>query len=254
MKAETANQFKFHFLSDLHLGSSHEPNFLLFLNYLKSLSEKKVTHLFLLGDIFDLWVGDQKYFVEKYKPIVEELKSLSKSGVEIHYFEGNHDFLFRNFWQKEVGVYVYDGPQRLEICGLNLLLAHGDQIDKDDIGYIRLRKFFRSGLAKFIVFNLPEVITRKVGEFADKKSHGQNLRDPEDKKRVVNLVRKYAETSYKNMPFDYCFTGHFHVKDEYCVIDSAKSINLGTWLDEPSFYEVTSNSSKFITLNKATSS
>ena len=246
MKEEIAKaNYKFHFVSDLHLGSDSEPNFLLFLNYLESLPQKKVTHLFLLGDIFDLWVADQKFFIQKYQSIVNEIKSLVERGVEVHYFEGNHDFHLKKYWQDEVGVYIYEEPQRLQIANVNLLLAHGDQIDQEDIGYLRLRKFFRSGFAKFVAFYLPGVITRKLGAFADKKSTGHYVRSEEQKKRLIGLIRNFAQVSYEQMPYNYCLTGHVHIKDEYSVNENAKSINLGTWLDEPSFYQIDPESSQF---------
>ena len=49
-------------------------------------------------------------------------------------------------------------------------------------------------------------------------------------------------------PYHYCFTGHFHLRDEYTSGD-AKAINLGSWLDQPGYYEVTSSESKFYNLS-----
>ena len=220
---------------------------LLFKKYLKSVITNKVTHLFLLGDIFDLWVANQKYFINQYAQIIDEIKKIKKAGIEIYYFEGNHDLHLKKFWQGELGCKVYDAPERLSLHGVNLMLAHGDQIDLDDIGYIRLRKFFRSWPMKIVAHILPGFIVRKIGEAADKKSHGHYLRENPNKERIINLIRGYAEKEMAIKPYDYCLTGHFHVRDEH-TIGEAKAINLGTWLDKPGYYQITATENRFYDL------
>ena len=86
---------KAYFLSDLHLRSSEESNsqkLLLFLRHLQE-NPESFSHLFLVGDIFDLWIHSHKYFIDKYSEIVEAIRAVVDSGNEVHYFEGNQ-FLY----------------------------------------------------------------------------------------------------------------------------------------------------------------
>ncbi len=246
MKVEV-NNYKFQFVSDLHLGSVSEPNFLLFKKYLQSVVDNKVTHLFLLGDIFDLWVANQKYFINQYSEIIKEIRKIISSGIEVHYFEGNHDLHLKKFWQEELGCKVYVSPQRMTIHGVSLLLAHGDEIDLEDTSYIRLRKFLRSWPMKLLAHILPGFIVKKIGEYADRNSHGHYLRDNRDDDRIIKLIRGYASDEIKKSPYHFCFTGHFHLRDEFNV-GEAKAVNLGSWLDKPGYYQITNSESKFYDL------
>jgi UDP-2,3-diacylglucosamine hydrolase len=75
------------FVSDIHIDSMQDPKARDFLAFLNTLTEDRpATHLFLVGDIFDLWVGPHQYFVDRFEPIVQRLRQLVNSGVEVHYF------------------------------------------------------------------------------------------------------------------------------------------------------------------------
>ncbi len=247
IKAET-KPFKFHFVSDIHLGSRREPNFLLFKAYLQSLESKNVTHLFLMGDIFNLWVANHRYFIDEYIELIDEIKKQAQAGLEVHYFEGNHDFHLRQFWQNELGVFVYDSPQRLDVNGVRLYLAHGDEFDASDINYLRLRVFFRSPMMTFLAHHLPGVVVRAIGQKAEQKSHGHYLRENKNEKKIIQLLRNFAKAEYQVSNYDYLIAGHFHIRDEYKVNNKAKAINLGTWLEAPGVYEITSERAHFIDL------
>ncbi len=63
-----------YFVSDLHIGSPSDSRARLFLEFLKNLGGgEDASHLFLMGDIFDLWVAAHSYFVDKYQPITDEI-------------------------------------------------------------------------------------------------------------------------------------------------------------------------------------
>src|SRR3954468_461239 len=131
---------KAYFLSDLHLKSMQERNSQTLLRFLRSVHEEQlslnrkestvssndnilsVAHpfkhnsIFLVGDIFDLWIGKHKYFVNKFRPIVDALRECEAAGVEIHYFEGNHDLYLKQFW-KELGIFTHEDALLVELDG-----------------------------------------------------------------------------------------------------------------------------------------
>jgi len=115
------------FVSDIHIESMKDKKARALLAFLNSLGQtRKATHLFLVGDIFDLWIGPHEFFVNKFEPIVERLKELNQAGVQIHYFEGNHDLHLRKFWQGQIGIQVHAGPQRFQLGSLTVHVEHGD--------------------------------------------------------------------------------------------------------------------------------
>ena len=133
-----------YFVSDLHLTTAEDPRTRLFERFLDDVAgDQQATHLFLLGDIFDLWIGSHDYFAQRFQRIVSAIDALRRRGIEIHYFEGNHDLHLQQFWEEKLSVNVHPGPISIEIAGRRLRLEHGDQMDPDDRGYIFLRWLLR---------------------------------------------------------------------------------------------------------------
>lgn len=159
------------FVSDVHLDWKQEPRCRLFLDFLKKLEDKEdVTHLFMVGDIFDLWVGDHHYLRQQYSQIISALVTLKDRGVEIHYFEGNHDLHLSRFWQKELGFAVHKGPEIFKLGPYQIRVEHGDEVDPDDRGYLFLRWFLRTSPMRFLAFHLPGFLLKQLGEWASRQS------------------------------------------------------------------------------------
>ena len=124
------------FVSDVHLGSLSEPRSILFLNFLKDLKkDSELTHLFLVGDIFDLWIGRHSYFRKKYRDVIDAIIALKNQGVEIHYFEGNHDLYLKDFWGADLDIFVYAEKHEFKLGETLVRVEHGDQMDPEDRGY-----------------------------------------------------------------------------------------------------------------------
>lgn len=229
-----------YFVSDLHLTSSDDPRTRTFLKFLRelhsaSLSGDGPSHLFLVGDIFDLWIGSHDYFVARFREVVDAIRDLVRDGIEVHYFEGNHDLHLTKFWQVEVGARVHADATDFELAGLLVRVEHGDLINPDDKGYLFLRKLLRSKGMTAIALGLPSRIVSALGEKAsrasrDYTSHAKSL--PED--RIQNLIRTHAERVATEKKFDLIITGHVHVRDDREIDIGARkirSVNLGSWFD-----------------------
>lgn len=243
-----------YFVSDIHLKTSTESNsekLLLFLHSLGS-AERPCTHLFLVGDIFDLWIHDHSYFVEKFKKVVDAIKELVARGIEVHYFEGNHDLHLVNFWQQEVGVKVHEGPEFFNLSDKVIRVEHGDFMNPDDKAYLRLRKVLRSLPMTVLAKNLPGSLVRSIGERASKASRQYTSNQKSlHASKVRKFMHEYSEQVFKDKPYDYLITGHTHVRDEYVVTGngrSALSINLGSWFDDQKALLIDQQGHRFIDL------
>ena len=119
-----------YFLSDIHLKNLDQPDAHLLVGFLEDVGARvQATHLFLVGDIFDYWLGGHEYFIRKFSPIVDHLRRIVASGVEVHYFEGNHDLYLRDFWQDRMGVRVHGRSHLFQLEGLKVRVEHGDLVD-----------------------------------------------------------------------------------------------------------------------------
>lgn len=233
------------FLSDLHLRSMEERNGQTLLRFLVSLESLPMPpDVFLLGDIFDLWVSDNKVFIKRYEPLIKCLKKIKSRGAKIYYFEGNHDMHLAGFWQENLGAEVYIGPRSFEVAGLRIRCEHGDELNREDKAYLRLRAVLRSPALQFLAHTLPGFFWDAFGQRWSRHSRQQSSgtgadetgapKDREDRIRAV--IRAHAERVWEEDPFDLIITGHMHVVDEWTFEKSGKkitSINLGSWLQAP---------------------
>lgn len=226
------------FLSDIHLKDAEERNGKILLRFLRSLlaQNPKEVHLFLLGDIFDLWVGGHDYFAEKFSDLVGALKDLKSAGASITFIEGNHDMHIENFFQKKLGIDVFVEAQYFRFDGITVRCEHGDKININDIAYKRYRAFVRNPLVKQLAIHLPGRFWNYVGEKASKKSRSisANYR-VKNEESLITMIRNHVEVAYQQGPFDFIISGHMHVFDDHVVNvngRSVRSVNLGSWFEE----------------------
>lgn len=233
------------FISDLHIKDINERNGIILLRFLNFLAEQKnpeKNQLFLLGDIFDLWISGHSAFSRKYQPIVEACQKLKALGTRVIYFEGNHDVHIDEFWTRKLGIEVYVEARYFEIDGSTFRLEHGDLINQNDRTYLKYRGIIRNPWVEQVGHIIPGEFWDWVGLRASKKSRHSSSKYRKDRMHeLVTMVREHAKKVYHERPFDFIITGHMHVFDDYEFAihqSSARSINLGSWLEAPNALEV----------------
>jgi len=226
------------FVSDLHLVAEDDARGRLFLELLERIRcDEKTTHLFLLGDIFDLWLADHDYFVTRFPAVLAALTALRERGIELHYFEGNHDLHLERFWARRMGFKVHPGPFETRLGDLRVRLEHGDEMDPEDRGYLFLRWLLRTPPIRFLLLHLPGSAVAWLGERASAHSRDYTSnRKSVSAAAAVEKIRVHARKVHQLQPFDLIISGHVHVRDD-AVIHSdhgeARSVNLGSWFDRP---------------------
>lgn len=226
------------FLSDLHLKTSDERNGQILLRFLVSLeTQERPPDVFLLGDIFDLWVSDHAVFVRRFEPILSSLRRLREKGSAIVYFEGNHDMHLARYWENVLAADVRTGPGIFEIGGLRVRCEHGDEINRDDVWYLRLRAILRHPVLEWMGHNLPGVFWDGLGQRWSRASRARSsVERIEREARIRQMLRQHAETSWDEDPFDVIVSGHMHVRDDWSFERGGRQIravNLGSWFEEP---------------------
>lgn len=222
------------FISDIHIKDINERSSIKLLRFLHFLKDNdQATHLFLLGDIFDLWVGDSDVFQRKFQAIVDALAALKAKGMQVIYFEGNHDVHVKKFWQDKLKIPVFVDHQIFDLGPYKVRMEHGDYINPNDVNYIQYLKLIRSNYVEKLAYLLPGKLLDEAGNLASKlsrkKSSARRARNIEG---LRHMIRTYAEKVADNSEFDYLITGHMHIRDEY-KFKNRVSINLGSWFEEP---------------------
>lgn len=225
------------FVSDMHIRGPEDSRLSKFESLLRSSLSDGTTHLFLVGDIFDLWVGSHSFFQQRYKGVVDLIRQLRAQKVEIFYFEGNHDLHLQNLWSKELDCRVFVAPEYFDIAGLRVRVEHGDQMNPSDTGYLFLRSVLRTSFVKGLAEFLPGSTIQRIGDWMSRTSRkwtSSSLK-ARNESSIKKMIRDHAKRSLKEgPPFQLFVSGHVHVRDDVTWTDEAsgkevRSVNLGWW-------------------------
>jgi UDP-2,3-diacylglucosamine hydrolase len=226
------------FLSDIHLRSLEERNGQTLLRFLNSLEAQTgpAPAIFLLGDIFDLWVSKHKVFVRRYDALLQTLARLKAKGSRIIFFEGNHDLHLAPYWEKVLGAEVYVSASIFSVGGLRIRCEHGDEINREDEAYLKLRAFLRHPVTAFFGHTIPGGFWDYVGNKASHQSRKRSSIQREDSEEKLRLlIRAHGERVWEEDPFDAIVSGHLHIRDDWIFQKNGKAIrsfNLGSWSDD----------------------
>lgn len=131
------------FISDLHLHPEHPEIIRLFRDFLEE-KAGSTDRLFILGDLFEYWLGDDAVSHSGYQEIVDALASASANDTEVYFMHGNRDFLVGEQFSSLIGGTLLPDPTRFNLDGVDVLLMHGDSLCTDDIEHQKFRALSRS--------------------------------------------------------------------------------------------------------------
>lgn len=125
------------FASDLHL-SEHSPKTLdAFENWLASVAQEN-TLIFLLGDLFEVWYGDD-YSDSTSERVIQAVQAAKAAGATLYFMHGNRDFLVGDQFAEAAGFDILPDPEFLLVNHQVVLITHGDQLCTDDKAYQKFR-------------------------------------------------------------------------------------------------------------------
>jgi UDP-2,3-diacylglucosamine hydrolase len=130
------------FVSDLHLQAAHPNTSAAFFAFLRD-HASHARQLYLLGDVFEYWAGDDDLADPEHAGIVMALRQLSDAGVAIFWLGGNRDFLVGEAFAKATGITLLTEPFVADIGGQRIVLVHGDAECTDDLPYMQFRAMVR---------------------------------------------------------------------------------------------------------------
>lgn len=224
---------KYLFISDIHLGLSDketenkkERSLVRFLEFAKTNCDE----LFIVGDLFDYWFEYKRVYQKGFFRTLTALQDVKEAGIPVHYFIGNHDFLHRDFFEKEIGAKLYHDPISVSLLNKKFFIGHGDGLIKNDTGYKILKMILRnkftqkaySWIHPDIGVSLASRTSKSSRDYTTKKDFGE-----ED--GLLEVAKEKIDEGY-----DYVIFGHLH-KKSFTKYNNGYYINLGSWLDQP-FY------------------
>lgn len=222
------------FISDLHLCASRPNITTAFIEFLQR-TASKAKALYILGDLFEYWAGDDDISDEFNMRIIDAFKALADSGVQIYFMHGNRDFLIAEDFCRAAGVTLLPDPSIINLHGHKILLSHGDDLCTDDAAYQQFRAQVRDQQwqADFLSQPLPlrkkQIEAIRMRSEQEKSQKSLTIMDVSDD-AVHALLRKHHP--------DLLIHGHTHRPNRHSISLDGKSITrwvLGDWYEQGSY-------------------
>ncbi len=220
------------FISDLHLETDRPDIGEQFFDFLER-EAGDAEELYILGDLFDAWVGDDDPNPH-YGDVKAALRKLVDSGVPVYFMHGNRDFMVGEDFGEETGVRILPDPIAVDLYGDHVLLSHGDAMCTDDFEYQQIRVMTRKPewQAMMRAKPLEERLMLAKAARAESIARGQTL-DMD----IMDVNDKAVKKTILDYGVDILLHGHTHRPDIHFVDLGdrvAKRIVLGDWYDHGS--------------------
>lgn len=196
------------FLADAHLGAeppeaeaTKERDLLAFLNHLHG----RASCLYLVGDVFDFWFEYATVVPGRYVEVLAALAELARSGTEIHFLGGNHDYWAGPRLEELTGASVHHGPISRTHFGRRIFIAHGDGLPAGDAGYRVLKGVIRSRPAVAAFRLLHPTIAASIARWASSLSTITEERI----ERAIPPMTEFLERTL-DAGYDAAVVGHVH--------------------------------------------
>lgn len=226
------------FISDLHLQASHPETTRAFLNFLTG-PARHAEALWILGDLFDFWIGDDDLADPFHAQIADALASLSASGVKLRIMAGNRDFLLGETFARRCGAQLVSEPALIQIGKQRVALLHGDAECTDDLAYQRFRRKIRAPLTLAVLRKLPRTWRRALAKRI--RQNSESSRQSTDT-RYMDVNPDAIQNTFRQTDADWMIHGHTHRPAQHILTVDGRERQrwvLSDWHDTATWLEAT---------------
>jgi UDP-2,3-diacylglucosamine hydrolase len=215
------------FISDLHLQAAEMETFLAWRAYME---RTKADALFILGDLFEVWVGDDAALEStsagvSFEAICAMVLKQTAARLDLHLMRGNRDFLMGQSFCASTGVNLLDDPCTLHMGQNRWVLSHGDALCLADLDYQNFRKLVRAPewQAAFLAKPLGERRNLAKALRAQSQARKMALRDcaDADNQATLSLLAKAGS--------QHLIHGHTHKPANHVLAGGAVRHVLSDW-------------------------
>jgi len=148
------------FISDLHLCSERPQKLELFKELLRG-PARKAESLYILGDLFEAWAGDDDT-TPPHEDIISELADYSRSGHKLFIMRGNRDYLMSRQFTEKTGGQLLNDETQITLNEEKILLMHGDTLCTEDVKYQVFRRLVNNVFSRNIFMCFPHHLRTKI--------------------------------------------------------------------------------------------
>jgi UDP-2,3-diacylglucosamine hydrolase len=195
------------FISDLHLSAKRPSISALFQRFLET-SATGADSLYILGDLFDHWVGDDQLDHDFLgSTIASALKRLAISGTKLFLMHGNRDFMLGARFAETAGLALLPDPVLIDLYGKPFLLLHGDTLCTDDVAYQRFRRQSRDQAWQRAILAKP---------YAERLLLAQSIRNQSESEKsgktdeIMDVSADSVDSIFRQYGYPGMIHGHTH--------------------------------------------
>ena len=225
---------KIYFASDQHFGAPTTQQSRIreqkFVNWLDSIKDDAEV-IFLLGDLFDFWFEYKTAVPKGFVRVLGKLAELRDSGIQIHFFVGNHDLWMGTYFEYELNIPTYRSPKEFIFNNKTFLIGHGDGLGPGDKGYKRMKKVFTNPFSKWLYRWLHPDIGIRLAQYLSVKN--KLISGEEDVKYLGDeneWLVQYCKKKLTEKHYNYFLFGHRHLPLEIQILENSKYVNTGDWI------------------------
>jgi UDP-2,3-diacylglucosamine hydrolase len=238
-RAPSSRCGRYVFVSDVHLDAAAPESQRQFLEFLRTHVASPAASaraLYILGDLFETWVGDDDAGGERL-PVLTALRELTDRGIACFLLHGNRDFLLGEDFCRRTGCQLLPDPVIVELEGERVLLTHGDALCTDDHPYQELRSIVRNPSWQRRFLHLPLADRRLL---ADEARAGSRAHTARTVPQIMDVNGEAVAAAFKATHVRRIVHGHTHrpaVHDALLDGQPVQRIVLGAWYEQGSYLD-----------------
>ncbi len=194
-----------YFISDLHLSEQHSHLTDLFIHFLEHYAHN-AEKLYILGDFFDVWIGDDN-LTEFNQKIFHLLKAITDKKIPVYFMAGNRDFMLGKQFLQLTDCQLLTEPTVINLYGENILLMHGDSLCTDDKWHILFRKLSRHPFTKSLFLFFPLAWRRAI---ADRLRSISKKKNRTAEAAILDAVPSAVKEQFLTFDVQHLIHGHTH--------------------------------------------
>ena len=217
------------FISDCHLDASRPEVTTTITDFLGQRATQ-ARYLYILGDLFEVWLGDDDPAPE-HRGVIDLLRRLA-SKVDVFFMAGNRDFLLGQAFAQAVNITLLDEPNILQLGKNRVVLIHGDTLCTDDRDYQEFRARVRTAKwqSEFLAKSLEER-QQIAAQLRAKSVDAMTKKSLE----IMDVNPLAVEECFSINEADIIIHGHTHRPAVHQYPSGLSRIVLGDWGQEPSY-------------------
>jgi UDP-2,3-diacylglucosamine hydrolase len=193
------------FVSDLHLAPERPDITSAFFRFLENVAPGH-TDLFILGDLFEYWLGDDDVDDPLATEVARRLSALGP-GTSVRIMQGNRDVLLGNDYAIRCGAALMGDPTVVTIGGALTMLTHGDALCIDDLDYQRFRTYARNPDNQRAFLALPMAARRAQIQDMRRRSEQEKSGKPSE---IMDVSQSAVAEALRAQRFLRMIHGHTH--------------------------------------------